>query len=128
MRHYTNSPRSRRRAEFRARIGTFDDEMLRDIELDENTCRLDLTPSEAAAERLRSLERDAAAAIGNAVVTDRKRGPKPGTAAILSGGDKDRRNALKVEMSRNRKHVAAAEAHPVECREGKRLAQAGEGH
>lgn len=100
----------------RARIGKFTDDELRAIELDENTCRQDLTPSEASTERLRGLLRDAEAAkaaIGQNDLTEKRRGPKPGAAAILSGGDPKRRAAIKDQMHRDRKHVAAANEHPV---------------
>ena len=95
-----------------ARVGVFSDDELRAIELEENTGRLDLTPVEASAARLRALEKAAKDLIGNNVVAD-KRGPKPGPAAALSGGSEKKRKALSMELSRNRRHVEAAEAHPA---------------
>lgn len=99
-----------------ARIGDFTDEELRDFELEENVGRLDLTPAEASKARLRALEK-AAADVAKAMETcdndvTGKRGPKPGPSQVLSGGDAKKRSALRQEISRNRRHVEAAEIHP----------------
>ena len=51
---------------------------VREIELDENTIRLDLTPVEAAAARLRRIEVDAKLVMRDTLVTHRKRGQAPG--------------------------------------------------
>ena len=108
----------------RARVGKFTDEQLREIELDENMIRLDLTPVEASAARLRQVEGEAERVMCDKNVTHQKSGQKPGPAEILSGGDKKKRSALRQQMSRDKRHVAAAEEYPVFQRAAWRRGQA----
>jgi len=96
-----------------ARVGKFTDEQLREIELDENQARLDFTRVQASAARLRRVKADAELAMSDKNVTHKKRGQKAGPAEILSGGDKKKHDALKQQMSRDKRHVAAAEKYPV---------------
>ena len=95
-----------------ARVGDFTDGELRAIELEENIGREDLTPVEASAARLRALEKEAES-MTDIYVSHKKRGQKPGPAQALSGGNAKKQAALHQEISRNRRHVELAEAHPA---------------
>lgn len=98
----------------RARIGNFDDDTLREIELDENAARLDLAEYEASKEKLRQIqaaEREVAEeklSQGETVSSKGGRGKTGGVreAARRTGLDKE-------EIRRTKRHVATAEEHPV---------------
>lgn len=97
----------------RARIGKFTDEELRELELDENAVRLDLTDYEASKAKLRQIEAAEREAADE----------KPAQAAHVSpggrgrkGGDSEasRRTGLsRDEVRRTKKHIAAAEDVPA---------------
>lgn len=96
----------------RARIGNFDDDTLREIELDENTVRLDLTEYEASKAKLRQIqaaEQEAEEERISAQDAQKSRGrPKGGDA------DASRRAGLsRDEVRRTKRHVSAAEEHPI---------------
>lgn len=95
----------------RARIGKFTDEELRELELDENAVRLDLTDYEASKAKLRQIE----AAEREAEEVSAQVAPKP-QGGRPKGGDREaaRRTGLsRDEVRRTKKHVAAAEDVPA---------------
>jgi ParB-like chromosome segregation protein Spo0J len=92
----------------RARVGKVNDEQLRDIELDENDIRLDLTEGEASRAKLKQiLAAEEEAKVAQAAPLSPGRGHK--------GGDREtaRRTGLsRDEVRRTKKHVTALDAHP----------------
>ncbi|HEX9642075.1 MAG TPA: ParB/RepB/Spo0J family partition protein [Candidatus Krumholzibacteria bacterium] len=96
----------------RARVGNFDDDTLRAIELEENTVRLDLTPFEAGAERMKQIAAEEAEIEAEEVLA--QDAPKP--SGRPRGGDREvarRTGFSRDEIRRTRKHVAQAKAVPA---------------
>lgn len=96
----------------RARVGRFTDEQLRDIELDENVVRLDLSDFEASKARLRQIEAaegEAEAERISAQDGQKRRGrPNSGDSAVA------RRTGLsRQEVQRTKRHVETADAFPT---------------
>jgi ParB-like chromosome segregation protein Spo0J len=94
----------------RTRVGIFSDDQLREIELDENTVRLDLTDLEASKARLRQIqaaEREAEDEARQDAAPDSRYQKRGSREASRRTGLSER------EVRRTKKHVAAADEHPV---------------
>lgn len=97
----------------RARVGKFTDEQLREIELDENTARLDLTDFEASAAKLKQIaaaEKEAMAEIRPESGRKSKGRPsEPGSVRDIAA----RTGFKRTEVQETKRHVSLAEEHPT---------------